>query len=214
MPDATSLSATAPHDMVSRLALLIGFRDQHYRQLAVNALRLRRGDRVLEIGCGTGRNFAILKKALGPEGTIIGLDASATLLESARLRSLRHGWTNVHLVCGDAAEFEFPPALDAVLSTYTLVVLPGYDRLIAAACKAVRMGGHVVVLDQRLPTGAAARLVPALDRLSRPFRYSTVLAERRPWESLARYGTRSTLQTLYFGFVFLAAAQCGESGTR
>src|SRR6516165_285111 len=46
------------------------------RKRAVDRLNLRRGDRVLEVGCGTGMNFSFLRDAVGPEGSIYGVDLS------------------------------------------------------------------------------------------------------------------------------------------
>lgn len=85
----------------------------------------------------------------------------------ARKRAARHGWANVELVQSDAAAFQYPAQLDAVLSTYTLVILLEYDRVIERAFRALKEGKRCAVLDQKLPSGPASRLVPLLDLLSR-----------------------------------------------
>src|SRR6478752_3197857 len=54
------------------------------RRRAVKALGLKPGDTVLEIGAGTGRNFPYLVEAVGPSGTVIGVDASKGMLAEAR----------------------------------------------------------------------------------------------------------------------------------
>jgi demethylmenaquinone methyltransferase/2-methoxy-6-polyprenyl-1,4-benzoquinol methylase len=56
---------------------LIGFPD---RKRAVRALNLQRGDTVVDIGCGTGLNFPLLQGAIGPEGTIVGVDLTDAML--------------------------------------------------------------------------------------------------------------------------------------
>jgi ubiquinone/menaquinone biosynthesis C-methylase UbiE len=45
------------YDFTTGLAYAIGFRDWAYRQRAVDALALAQGDAVVDLGCGTGRNF-------------------------------------------------------------------------------------------------------------------------------------------------------------
>jgi ubiquinone/menaquinone biosynthesis C-methylase UbiE len=72
------------------------------RKRAVDQLKLRRGDRVLEVGCGTGRNFHFLRDAVGPEGRIYGVD-----LSDGRAWKLCHRrqWTNVVLIEADAANY-------------------------------------------------------------------------------------------------------------
>ena len=54
---------TANYDFSANLYYLIGIREVQYRKRAVSALRLRRGDTVVEVGCGTGLIFPHLCKA-------------------------------------------------------------------------------------------------------------------------------------------------------
>jgi SAM-dependent methyltransferase len=210
--DARLLRAFAPHDFTSSLAYAIGFRDWAYRQKAVDVLRLAKGDRVVEIGCGTGRNFALLERAVGPGGAVIAVDVSEAMLARARNRAVRHGWSNVGLVQSDAASYEFPAAVDGVLSTYTLIVVPEYDFVIERACRALKDGKRFAVLDQKLPSGPASRLVPLLKLLSRPLDYSRILDERRLWESIRRHAGNVRVEELYFGFVYLAVGEKNLAG--
>jgi ubiquinone/menaquinone biosynthesis C-methylase UbiE len=84
----------APNDLASTLAFGIGFRDWGYRRKAVDLLHLTKGDHVLEIGCGTGRNFALLEHAVGPSGTITAVDISVEMLGRAQKRATRLGQTS------------------------------------------------------------------------------------------------------------------------
>jgi SAM-dependent methyltransferase len=212
--EARLLRRFAPRDFVSSLAYVVGFRDGAYRRRAVDLLGLAKGDRVVELGCGTGRNFPLLERAVGPDGEIIAVDLSEAMLVRARRRADRHGWSNVELVHGDVATYEYPAPVDAVLSTYTLVILPGYDLVIERAFAALRDGRRCVVLDQKLPTGPAAHLVPLLDLLSRPLDYSGALGERRLWESIERHAGSVRVEEFYFGFVYLAVGEKNAVGAR
>jgi ubiquinone/menaquinone biosynthesis C-methylase UbiE len=210
--DARLLRKSAPHDLTSSLAYAIGFRDWSYRRKAVDALQLTKGDRVVEIGCGTGRNFALLERAVGPNGVIFAVDISEAILARARNRAARHGWSNIEFVQSDAATYQFPAAVDRVLSSYALVVVAGYDRVIERACEALKEGKRCVVLDQKLPSGPASRLVPLLDLLSRPLEYSRIVGERRLWESIRRHAGNVRVEELYFGFVYLAVGEKARLG--
>lgn len=212
--NAGFIRAFAPHDFTSSLAYAIGFRDWAYRQKVVDVLRLAKGDRVVEIGCGTGRNFALLERAVGPDGAVIAVDVSAAMLARSRKRSARHGWSNVELVQSDAASYEFPARVDAVLSTYTLIAVPEYDRVIERACRALKDGKRCAVLDQKLPSGPASRLVPLLNILSRPLDYSRIVGERRLWESIQRHAGNVRVEEFYFGFVYLAVGEKNATGAR
>ncbi len=76
------------YDVSANLYYLIGFREYAYRRKAVAALKLQPGDTVVEIGCGTGLNFPLLQQAVGPEGRLIGVDLTDSMLEQARQRVL------------------------------------------------------------------------------------------------------------------------------
>ena len=201
------LTDSAPNDFVSHLACLIGFRDSAYRRKAVDALALSSGDRVVEIGCGTGRNFSLLEQAVGPAGCIIAIDASKEMIDRSARRAARRGWRNIELLQSDAASYEFPDAIDGVLATYTLVVVPEYDLVIRRAFHALKPGRRCAVLDQKLPSGPASLLVPIVDLLSRRVDYSRVAGERRVWESIERHGDTARIENLYFGFAYLAVGE-------
>jgi SAM-dependent methyltransferase len=91
-----------------RLADIIPFFDWLFfipaglRKHAVDRLSLKHGDCVLDVGCGTGRNFPFLREAIGPMGRIYGVDLSAGMLCNARKLRDRHHWTNIHLTEGTA----------------------------------------------------------------------------------------------------------------
>lgn len=122
------------------------------------------GDTVLDLGCGTGLNFALLLDAIGPSGRLIGLDRSADMLAVADRRVARHGWANVTLVHADATAFDATDLAgrgpDAVLSTYALSVTG--DPAAAWSCvrRAIRPGGRVCIVDMQDPVGGARWLTP------------------------------------------------------
>jgi demethylmenaquinone methyltransferase/2-methoxy-6-polyprenyl-1,4-benzoquinol methylase len=96
------------YDFTAQLYYLVGFREWAYRKKAVDALALKSGDTVVEIGCGTGLNFGLFEKKVGPKGNIIGVDLTDSMLSVARERVRQNRWSNVELVQSDAATFKFP----------------------------------------------------------------------------------------------------------
>jgi SAM-dependent methyltransferase len=65
------------------------------RREARLALGAQRGDRVLDIACGTGLNFPHLHELVGDEGHVMGIDVTPAMLDIARQRIARQGWRNV-----------------------------------------------------------------------------------------------------------------------
>lgn len=59
----------------------------------------------------------------------------------------------------DAATYEFPPEVGGELSTYALILVPEYERVIARATDALATGGRLVVLDFRQPENGLLWLV-------------------------------------------------------
>lgn len=161
------------------------------RRAGVPLLRLGPGDQVLDVGCGTGLNFSLLRAAVGPSGRIVGVDRSPQMLEQAERRARRRGWGNVRLVRADATALD-PDALDApaggfdaVLFTYALSLMGSPERAWLAATSVVRPGGRATVVDMQLPEGVA-RLFSPLARLACALGGADIGA--RPW-TLVETGT-------------------------
>ncbi|MEO7587465.1 MAG: methyltransferase domain-containing protein [Arachnia sp.] len=186
------------------LYYLIGFRQAAYRKQAVAALGLQPGDTVVELGCGTGLNFAHLQAVVGAGGRIIGLDLTDQMLDEARARVQRAGWTNVELVCGDAAAYDYPPRVDGVLSTFALTLVPEYDEVIRRGAAALSPEGRFVVLDFKKPEHAPRWLLHLMLLVTKPFAVTLDLAQRHPWESMEMHLAEVVMRDYYFGFTYLA----------
>ena len=100
-------------------------------------LRTSAGERVLDLGCGTGRLTAEL--AARPGLFTIGLDRSASMLAAARAAV-----PDVPLLLGDGAALPLSGAVDAVFSAATFHWIPDHDRLFASIHAALRPGGRLV----------------------------------------------------------------------
>lgn len=105
------------YDVTCLLCPVPGYPQGKQRRRAVESLHLRPGDRLVDIACGTGLNFPLVERLIGPVGRIVGVDLTDAMLAQAQQRAEANGWTNVSLVQGDAADFEFLDGVDAILST-------------------------------------------------------------------------------------------------
>jgi demethylmenaquinone methyltransferase/2-methoxy-6-polyprenyl-1,4-benzoquinol methylase len=172
------------------------------RRRAVAALGLKRGDTVLEIGAGTGRNFPYLVEAVGPTGTVIGVDASPGMLAEARKLIERNGWSNVQLLQQDATQLEVDRDVDGVLFSLSYSAMPEPRPALARAWERLRPSSRVVVLDMGLTQGGPYRLLAPIARLL--VKYAPGDAYSNPWSDLAQYGPVETKRFL-FGFFYVSA---------
>lgn len=202
------------YDLSANLYYLIGFREAKYRKMAVAALKLRTGDAVVELGCGTGLNFAYLVDAVGDEGRVIGIDLTDAMLEKARHRIAKKAWRNVAVVQSDVAEYVFPPGIKGVISTFALTLVPEYGQVIGRVAQVLAPGGRLVVLDFKKPTQWPLWVIKFGVWITHPFGVSMDLAERKPWTAMTKYFPDVSLQEYYGGFVYIATGVKPGSATR
>lgn len=195
------------YDLAVWLYYAAGMRIGLWRRMVVEALALRPGDTVVEIGCGTGLNFALLERTIGGEGRIIGVDISEAMLKRAKRRVHDAGWTNVELVCCAAADYEFPRDVGGIFAAGVLNYEPAYDRVIERGARALARGRRWVVFDYKMPDNWLRHLAPAFVFLGRDFGVSRKLMERHPWESVRRHLRNTEMRELYGGFVYIISGE-------
>jgi ubiquinone/menaquinone biosynthesis C-methylase UbiE len=201
------------YDFSANAYYLLGFREFAYRKIGIKALNLKKGDTVVEIGCGTGLNFNLLRKQVGPKGNIIGVDLTPEMLEEADKRIRHNGWQNVTLVQSDAAEYQFTEQIDGIISTFAITLVPEYDGIIQNGAAALSPNARFVVVDFKKPDKWPMWIIKLFVILTRPFGISLDIADRHPWESVARYMTVVEFRELYFGALYLCVgkASTGEN---
>jgi demethylmenaquinone methyltransferase/2-methoxy-6-polyprenyl-1,4-benzoquinol methylase len=208
------------YDVTSRLYPAPGYPQRGQRLRAVRALGLRAGDTVVDIACGTGLNFPLIEEAIGPGGRIVGVDLTDAMLARAQDRVAANGWRNVSLVQADAADFDFPAEVDAILSTYALTQVPERAAVIARGAAALSGGGRWAVLDLKVPDGTPGWLAQLGTEMVRRLAGADEWIMRRPWEAIRAAMeeelSNPTWTELFFGTAFLAAGsrEPGAFGVR
>lgn len=129
------------YDLLARRTPGIG----RLRRRAAAACLLDPGDTVVEMGCGTGANLPYLRDAVGPEGTVVGVDFTRRVLDRARQRTAAD--PNVHVVRGDATRPPVTESVDAVLATFVVGMLTDPAEAVDRWCDLVGSGGRVVLVN-------------------------------------------------------------------
>ena len=131
------------------------------RSRAVKKMALKKDNKVLEVACGSGRNFPYITKAVGKNGFIFGFDYSQEMLYAAKQLSEQNKWSNIKLVQGDAAQLKITEKnFDGVVSVLGISAIPGWEKAINRCHDVLRPGKRFVVCDARLFTGFLKFLNP------------------------------------------------------
>ncbi len=100
-----------------------------YRQAVVEALPVRRGQVVLDVGCGTGLCHGSLQDKVGPQGSVVGIEESPEMVAVARERIEQEGWRNVTVVQSSAEDAQIASTADAALFCAVHDILQSPDAL-------------------------------------------------------------------------------------
>jgi demethylmenaquinone methyltransferase/2-methoxy-6-polyprenyl-1,4-benzoquinol methylase len=174
LPPAYDDRPSLPRRMIRAARMLTGNVLHDFDSLAsqaIGAASLARGERVLVFCCGTGREFPAILEAIGPEGSLVGVDFSATMLSRARQMVQREGWTNVTILEGDVTEFDSrgQAPFDVGMCTLGLSIIPDWERAYGNLLASVRSGGRLVISDLQVATGWRAVLNPLVAWWTRPY---------------------------------------------
>jgi len=141
---------------------------------AVAAAAARPGERIIDIGCGTGPTTLALARAVAPDGRVLGCDLSPVLVDEARRRALAAGVGNIGFAAGDASTHAFEPgAADLLFSRFGVMFFGDPAGAFRHLRGALKPGGRLVFLVWRpfkenswafVPFAAAGPLLPQMPR--------------------------------------------------
>lgn len=160
---------------------------QPYRHAVVEALPLKRGQVVLDVGCGTGLCCGLLRDKVGPSGTVIGIEESPEMAAVAREYIAREGWRNVTVVQSSAEDARLKATADAALfcAVHDILQCPGALRNVMVSLGPgawVAAGGGkwaapVMVAVNSMVRMLHAPYVRSFSGFDRPWRYLEHLVE-------------------------------------
>jgi phosphatidylethanolamine/phosphatidyl-N-methylethanolamine N-methyltransferase len=108
----------------------------------IESLNIRPGNRVLEVGVGTG----IALDAYPPYANVIAIDPSADMLERAKKRVTENSWKHIEVRLGDALNLDFPDnSFDYVTSFHVLTVVPDPYRMLSEMVRVCKPGGRLAI---------------------------------------------------------------------
>lgn len=185
------------------------------RAKTIDMLRLRRGDRVLDVACGTGLSLPALRHAVGPKGEVVGIEISPDMIDLARGRVADAGWRNVHLVESSVALADIHGPFDAVLFHFTHDVLRSPDAL-ARVFASARPGARIALAGMKYVPWFLAPLNLIVRFQARPY-MTTFEGLAAPWDLTVPYLDRFDWRPALFGTAYFGWGQTppaeGKSAT-
>ncbi|MSR59485.1 MAG: methyltransferase domain-containing protein [Planctomycetaceae bacterium] len=148
----TKAETRAFYDKIAHVYdLLSEHTESPLKQEGLKLLAAKPGEKVLEIGFGTGHCLVDLAKAAGPSGRVYGIDLSDKMRDLAAANLAKQNLADrSELFCGDAAKLPLPDAgLDAVFMSFTLELfdLPEIPTVLAECRRVLKPGGRLAVVS-------------------------------------------------------------------
>lgn len=173
--------------------------------MAVDRLQLRRGEVVVDVGCGTGLNFEYVMDRVGPSGAVIGVDLSPDMLRVTRERVQRAGWPNVVLIESSAEAAELPQRADAALFSLTHDVMRSREAL-EKVIGQLKPGARISVLGAKWAPKWSFAINLFVWLVSRAYT-TTFEGYDRPWSHLEELVTDLEVEPAVFGAWYIATAR-------
>jgi SAM-dependent methyltransferase len=136
------------------------------------AVRPRAGERMIDVGCGSGATTRAMARRLGPEGRCVGIDITPALLELARAKAVSEGVAGAEFIEGDAETYPFEAgAYDAVISRFGVMFFASPEAAFRNLRRALKPDGRLVFACWRsaadnffsqIPVEAARSVLPEI----------------------------------------------------
>jgi ubiquinone/menaquinone biosynthesis C-methylase UbiE len=175
---------------------------QPYRRAVVEALPIQSGDVVLDVGCGTGLCFDLLREKAGE---VVGIEESPEMAAVARERIARAGWDNVTVIQAPAEEAHVERAADAALfcAVHDILQSPQALKNIMAT---LRPGARVAAGGGKWAAPVLVALNSMVSLLHAPY-VRDFGGFDRPWQHLEPMVEDVQVRELAFGTGFVMTAR-------
>ena len=174
------------------------------RQKAVSLLNLKKGDRVLDAGCGSGGSFPYLIKVIGETGEIVGVEISPQTIKNTNKRITKNNWQNVHVVEADANTVNLSGSFDGLLM-FAAPDVYASEQALSNIFPHLTVNSKVVIFGAKISKKRFGWLLNGTLRLVfSKLSSSTPSLNSEPWKILEKRLQDFQIKEYFFGWMFLA----------
>lgn len=127
-------------------------RTMYIRRKTIEKLSLKPGDIVLDVACGTGLSFPLIREAIGTNGKIIGIEVSPDMAYIAKKKVNDNNWDNIEILVNAVENANIPKQINAVLFKYTHDVIQSLPAL-QNIFKNILDGSNIAMSGMKLISG-------------------------------------------------------------
>ncbi|MBK9734349.1 MAG: NAD(P)H-dependent oxidoreductase [Saprospiraceae bacterium] len=174
------------------------------RQKAAKLLNLKKGDRIIDAGCGSGGSFPYLINMIGHTGEIIGIEISPQTIKNTNKRITKNNWQNIYVIEADAKTVKLSGSFNGLLMFAAPDVYASEQALsnifphLAVNSKVVLFGAKISKKRFGWILNGALRLVFSI------FSSSTPSLNSEPWHILENRLLNFQVEEYFFGWMFIA----------
>lgn len=119
---------------------------ERYGRRTIERLKLAPGEHVLDVCCGSGASAIPTAEIVGPNGSVVGVDLAANLLELARAKAKQRNLENVVFQPGDMTQLQFPDdSFDTVVCVFGIFFVPEMEAALRELERVLRRGGKLAI---------------------------------------------------------------------